>query len=93
MTDSPTLSNLLAAYFHQDWAMEFGSVEAVADYYRGSESPEQVEAARAELAALLDEGLDDAALGARLQALGCEYHPGDAGGWRGFAETLLSRLR
>lgn len=91
MAAYPTLENLLAAYFHQDWRMEHDSVEAVVDYYRGSESPEMVAALRTELAALQAEGLDDAALGAKLQGMGCEYVP-DGDDWTGFAATVASRL-
>lgn len=91
MAESPKLAYLLSAYFHQDWRDEHDSVAAVADGFRASEDPDQVSGVQAELTALLAQGLDDDALGARLQALGCEYQP-DEGGWRPFAETLLAQL-
>lgn len=91
MADYPTLANLFAAYFHQDWAMEHDSVEAVADYYRGAESDATVAAAREELAHLAAADLDEDALGATLRRLGCEYHPG-AGSWHDFLGTIAQRL-
>jgi len=89
MRDYPTLENFFAAYFHQDWAVEHGSADEVIAYYRSSESPDQVARARAEAQALLDDGLDDAALGARITALGSEYDPTrDGATWR----SLLQRI-
>ena len=75
MSDYPALENFLAAYFHQDWAMEHATPDAVVAYYRDSESTEQVAATREELARLLAQGLDDEALGTTLRKLGSEYDP------------------
>ncbi|MEF3082299.1 contact-dependent growth inhibition system immunity protein [Luteimonas sp. SMYT11W] len=93
MSAYPTLENFFAAYFHQDWAMEHDTPEAVIAYYRGSEAPEQVSRARAEAEALLGEGLDEDALGQRIAALGSEYDPTrDGATWRGWLQRLAQDL-
>ncbi|WP_052772791.1 contact-dependent growth inhibition system immunity protein [Luteimonas sp. FCS-9] len=89
----PTLENFFAGYFHQDWAAEHDAPEAVVAYYRDSENPDQVSHARAEAEALLGEQLDEAALGARITALGCEYDPTrDGATWRGWLQRLAQDL-
>lgn len=93
MHAQPTLENFFAAYFHQDWAAEHATADAVIDFYRDHESPDQVDGARAELDALLGKELDEAALGARVTALGCEYDPTrDGQTWRGWLQRLAQRL-
>ncbi len=93
MSDYPALENFLAAYFHQDWMMEQSTPEAVVDYFRDSESPEQVAATREDLARLLARDLDDEALGATARRLGCEYDPKrDGGTWHGWLESVRVRL-
>ena len=93
MSDYPALENFLAAYFHQDWAVEQPTPEAVVDYYRDSESPEQVAATREDLARLLARDLDDDALGALAHRLGSEYDPTrDGGTWRGWLQDVQARL-
>ncbi|MCD9006247.1 hypothetical protein LDO31_08365 [Luteimonas sp. XNQY3] len=89
----PTLENFFAAYFHQDWAMEHDTPDAVVACYRDGESPEQVSRARAEAEALLGEGLDEDALGERIAALGSEYDPTrDGATWRGWLQRLAQDL-
>lgn len=93
MSDYPALQNFLAAYFHQDWALEQPTPEAVVDYFRDSESPEQVMATRDDLARLLARDLDEEALGAAARGLGCEYDPTrDGGRWRAWLEDVRARL-
>ena len=93
MSDYPALENFLAAYFHQDWALEQSTPEAVVDYFRDSESPEQVAATREDLARLLARDLDDDALGDAARRLGCEYDPTrDGGTWRGWLQDVQARL-
>ena len=93
MSDYPALENFLAAYFHPDWAVEQPTPEAVVDYYRDSESPEQVAATREDLARLLARDLDDDALGALAHRLGSEYDPTrDGGTWRGWLQAVPARL-
>ena len=75
MSDFPVLQNFFAAYFHQDWAMEHASPDAVVAYFRDGESPEHVQQARAELTALLERHGDEASLEAAVRGLGCEYVP------------------
>ena len=94
MSDHPALENFLAAYFHQDWQAEHATPEAVVEYYRSSESPEQVAATHREIGHLIALGLDEAALGARLRGLGCEFDPTRAGlGWRDWLATMQARLQ
>ncbi len=93
MSDYPALQNFLSGYFHQDWQDEHDTADAVVDYYRDSESPEQVGQTRAEAEALLGQDLDDDALGARLQALGSEYDPTrDGATWRGWLQRVAQAL-
>ena len=93
MNDSPALQNFLAAYFHQDWALEQPTPEAVVDYFRDSEAPEQVAATRDDLARLLAGDLDDEALGDTARRLGSEYDPTrDGGTWRGWLQDVQARL-
>jgi len=93
MSDYPALENFLAAYFHQDWALEQPTPEAVVDHFRDSESPEQVAATRDDLARLLARDLDDEALGAAARRLGSEYDPTrDGGTWRGWLEAMRMQL-
>lgn len=87
-----TLKDFLAAYFHQDWAMEHGSVEDVVDYYKGAESREQVAALRADVAGLRAEGLDETALSDRLRDYGSEYAPSPGGSYRAFVDAIAARL-
>lgn len=93
MSAYPTLENFFSAYFHQDWATEHATPEAVVAYYRDNELPEQVTRARAEAEALLGEPLDEPALGARIHALGSEYDPTrDGATWRGWLQRLAQHL-
>lgn len=93
MSNYPTLENFFAAYFHQDWAMEQATPDAVVDGYRAGETPEQVARARADAGTLLAEGLDDAALGARIRAMGCEYDPTrDGMAWGDWLHGVARRL-
>ena len=93
MSDFPALENFLAAYFHQDWALEHATPDAVVDYYRDSESTEQVAATRDDLARLLAREPDEEALGAAARRLGSEYDPTrDGGSWRGWLDAVLARL-
>lgn len=97
MSDFPTLQNLFSAYFHQDWSVEHDSTDAVVDAWRDGEDAEYIARARDELDRLLARDLDDAALGAAVRALGCEYDPtrdesrGD-GGWRDWLTTVQRQL-
>lgn len=89
----PTLENFFAAYFHQDWAAEHDTADAVVAGYLGAESPDQIAHAQAEAEALLAEDLDDAGLGERIRGLGCEYDPTrDGATWRGWLQRVAQRL-
>lgn len=93
MSDYPTLENLFAAYFHQDWAMEHATPDAVVDHYRRSEAPAQVAAARSDLERLLSRGYDEPALGRAVRDLGSEYDPTREGGtWQAWLERIGERL-
>lgn len=93
MSDYPALENFLAAYFHQDWAMEHATPAAVVGYYRDSESAEQVAATRDDLERLLARDLDDAALGAAARRLGSEYDPTREGvSWREWLSGVQASL-
>ena len=89
MSDTPALENFLSAYFHQDWTLEHDTAAGVVDAYLGGEADAEIAAVRGDLARIAAEGLDEAALGARLQALGSEYDPTrDGGSWQGWLAAL-----
>lgn len=89
MSDTPALENFLSAWFHQDWAIEHDTASGVVDAYLGSEADGEIVAVRDDLARVAAEGLDEAALGARIQALGCEYDPTrDGQSWQGWLDAL-----
>lgn len=89
MSDTPALENFLSAYFHQDWSMEHDTADGVVDAYLGSEADAEIVAVRDDLQSLAAEGLDEAALGARMQRLGSEYDPTrDGGTWQGWLARL-----
>ena len=93
MTHYAALENFLAAYFHQDWAMEHATPDAVVDYYRGAESAEQIAATRDDIERLLAAATDEAALASAARAAGCEYDPTREGGtWRSWFESVASHL-
>lgn len=93
MNDYPALENFLAAYFHQDWQVEHDDAGAVVAYYLASEDDAAIADVRGELARLSAQGLDEAALGERLTALGSEYDPTrDGGTWQGWLRTLVARF-
>ncbi|MDH5824748.1 contact-dependent growth inhibition system immunity protein [Luteimonas sp. RD2P54] len=93
MNDFPALENFFAAYFHQDWAQEHATADAVVDYYRDGESDETVARTRDELDRLLARDLDGLALAAQLRALGCEYDPTREGGnWQAWLLEVRQRL-
>lgn len=89
MSDTPALQNFLSAYFHQDWAMEHDSADAVVTYYLGSEADAEIVAVRDDLAAVSAEELEEDALASRFARLGCEYDPTrDGATWRGWLASL-----
>lgn len=93
MNDYPALQNFLSAYFHQDWAMEHDTPQAVVDGYRSGEAPDQLKATREDLARLLVVEPDDAALGEEARRLGSEYDPTrDGSTWRGWLESVQAAL-
>lgn len=74
------LRQLMAAYFHQDWAAEYdGSSEAAVDDFARRE-PTRVARAIEEIDSLLATTTTDAELAASLDSLGNNYWPGDAAG-------------
>ncbi|GGJ98558.1 contact-dependent growth inhibition system immunity protein [Luteimonas terricola] len=94
MSNTPALENFLSAWFHQDWAMEHDTAAGVVDAYLGSETDAEIVAVRDDLARIAAEGLDEAALGARMQALGSEYDPTrDGGSWQGWLSALQSAFK
>lgn len=89
MSDTPALENFLSGYFHQDWTMEHDTADGVVAAYLGGEADEQIVAVRDDLARIASEGLDEAALGARLRSLGSEYDPTvDGGSWQDWLAAL-----
>ena len=93
MSNYPGLQNFFSAYFHQDWAMEHESAEAVTEYYRDSEGDALVAQTREELVALLSREDDEDELAARVRGLGCEYDPSAEGSsYREWLTSIAARL-
>lgn len=93
MSDFPALENFFSAYFHQDWRAEHDAPDTVVSHFLDSEDDEQVAEVRTELARLSAQDLDEAALAARLRALGSEYDPTlDGRSWRDWLATLRERF-
>lgn len=94
MQEFPALSNFLGAYFHQDWAVEHGSPEAVVAYFLDHESDAEIAKVRGELERLAAQSLPEADLAQRLRVLGSEYDPTrDGGSYRAWLQSLVSRLQ
>ncbi|MEO0463802.1 MAG: contact-dependent growth inhibition system immunity protein [Pseudomonadota bacterium] len=53
MSDYAALTNLLNAYFHQDWMFEADSQDDVVKDFASTNWPDEIEAARADIAAFL----------------------------------------
>ena len=93
MSDLDALKYLLSAYFHQDWQSEHPTAGEVVDAFARGEGEEQCARVRADIAALLAEGLDDATLGQRLRKLGSAYDPTrDGQSWQAWLEGIARRL-
>lgn len=81
LQEYPALENFLSAYFHQDWAAEHGSPDAVVSYFLDHESDAEIANVRRDLARLASQALPETELAHRFRALGCEYEPGSYGEW------------
>lgn len=93
MSEYPALENFLSAYFHQDWAAEHGSPEAVVSHFLDHESDAEIANVRGDLARLAAFDLDESALAARFRKLGCEYDPARNGGsYRDWLAILATRF-
>lgn len=93
MDDYADLENFLSAYFHQDWQAEHDTPEAVAAYFAASESGEQVDAVRMQLAELLARNDDEAALAAAVRGFGGEYdYSADGKTCRAWLQDVMSIL-
>lgn len=93
MQEYPALENFLSAYFHQDWAAEHGSPDAVVSYFLDHESDAEIANVRTDLARLAALDLDESVLAARFRALGSEYDPRRNGGsYRNWLAVLITRF-
>ncbi len=90
----PQLHQLLAGYFHQDWAVDGDRWEHVVDEFT-TESPHSVVVATAdELAGVLAANLGDDELSLLLDRLGASVSPPAAGDTpAAWLEAVLRRLR
>lgn len=93
MQEYPALENFLSAYFHQDWAAEHGSPDAVVSYFLDHESDAEIANVRREIKHLAALDLDESALATRFRALGSEYDPVRNGGsYRDWLAALATRF-
>lgn len=84
------LRQLMAAYFHQDWYDEYhGSWQSAVDDFVRRE-PARAGSVCDEIAQLIGEAPDEAALRSSLASLGNYYWPGD--GPRSYRDWLLAIL-
>lgn len=94
MQEFPALENFLSAYFHQDWATEHGSPEAVVAYFLDHEGGAEIAKVRGELERLAAQSLPEAELAQHFRALGSEYDPTrDGSSYRDWLHALLSRFQ
>jgi CdiI immunity protein len=94
-TDYPSLAQMLAGYYHQDWQQDHASPAAALLAFRRDASAETVTAAATEIDRLLAAGFDDAGLAQLLaEGLDCNYLPANDGltnaAWLG---TVRDELR
>ena len=89
------LAHLLAAYFHQDWALDDPDADAVVRRFRRSEVDALVRRARADVERLLNSSLTDTELEALFGRLGSSYSPARDGltarSWLARVSRLLAR--
>jgi hypothetical protein len=71
----PQLRQFLGAYFHQDWPLDSGRWEDVADEFVAESTRSSVLETAAELRSLLAESLSDEQIEAVLEGLGCNVNP------------------
>ncbi|MFO1173614.1 MAG: contact-dependent growth inhibition system immunity protein [Paracoccaceae bacterium] len=68
------LRQLFGAYFHEDWADEFGTTENVVAAFMRKEPAEVVAGARRNLSMFIETGYTDQEIDKLLQELGCYYY-------------------
>jgi hypothetical protein len=72
----PNLWDLFAGYLHQDWRIEYATVDDAIRSFVAEASPKTLEEARAELRTLLNRRFDDERLAKLLtKGLGSAYDP------------------
>jgi hypothetical protein len=77
--DYPALSQLLAAYFHEDWKMDARNYAQLVREFVASEPPSLVGQASIELRGLLARPLSEAELEQALDEVGCYLYPAGTG--------------
>ena len=87
------LSQLLGAYFHQDWDLDGGRVsDTVTAFLR--EPRDTVIAAADQIGELIAMDLGEGALEARLGEMGCQYDAGETDDdYRRWLREVLQQLR
>ena len=87
--DYPELEQFLGAYFHQDWAADGATWQAVVVQFTAHAKADALRTVLQEIDCLLRERRSDRALQARLEELGCCYQ---ATGTRQPATRWLRRV-
>jgi CdiI immunity protein len=77
--ETPTLQQLLKAYFHEDWTMDRRNYAEVVREFIDSEPREVVSAAGAEARALLAQPVTDDTFEQSLADVGCNFYLPTAG--------------
>lgn len=91
----PQLRQFLGGYFHQDWPLESGRWEDVADDFVAESTRSAVAQTADELRSLLAEGFSDEETEAVLEGLGCNVDPAafqlGPGAWLEALRTRITR--
>jgi CdiI immunity protein len=91
----PQLRQFLGGYFHQDWPLDSGRWEDVADEFVAESTRSTVAQTADELRSLLAEGFSDEELEAALEGLGGNVNPAafhlGAGAWLAGLQGRITR--
>ncbi|ANJ68053.1 hypothetical protein A9404_12320 [Halothiobacillus diazotrophicus] len=87
------LEQLFDAYFHQDWAVEHASWQAVAEQFVADSNAPLPEYVATKLSELSESPISDCELSQAVQAMGCYYWPGSEHGYRSWLQQLAVHLQ
>jgi hypothetical protein len=93
VSDGGALGQLVGAYLHQDWDIDYGSWSDAVDAYLQEAQPEAISEARRELTALISENPSEERIRDEMDQRGCSYYPpGDGTSYREWLDELGHKL-